>query len=436
MKGEGNNNKPPSKKQKKDDQTMLGDNEAMEMLRHLNQKIDSFKNLDNVVTGHTQQIQNIQEDCIERDKRLERLEKTVKDQQDIINKLKKQTVDKKDPDFKQIQDETKELREERLGREIDKRGCNLIMEGIRMAEGECGEALLKKVLDVFTSIMGLHNPRIGRLKRLGEGQAPPIHIQFENREERDRIWAEKARLKNQEEVQGRKIIWLKQDVPKPVRDRITAAIPIVRVALRSGKYKNVGNHYGNIILDGKFYRFDKLDSLPFDLRPAVIARKENDDAYVFFGRASPLSNHFPARIKIEGNTFDHIEQFLAYKRARYAGENEKSREILRLEDPVQCKIYLNGMKQRADHRNWIQTIPEAILPALKAKVRQHQVVRDTLMGTNNKSIGEAAKYDSVWGIGMALDNPDVLNKGKWPKEGNIMGKAWEKARETIKKDKV
>lgn len=255
------------------------------------------------------------------------------------------------------------------------------------------------------------------------------------REDRDRIWLQKARLKNQEEVNGKKVIWLKQDVPKEIRDRMIRVIPVIREAIKSGKYKNVGCHYGSVILDGTFYKHDKLSSLPSHLQLKTLAKRENEGAYAFFSRESPLSNHYMAKTRIEGICFDSMEQFIAYKRARYAGDFERSRDILKILDPVSCRVYLNEMKQKEDQERWINTVPETLIPALKAKARQHPEVKETLRSTGNKRIGEAAKFDFVWGIGMALDHENVLKYQKWPRDGNLLGKAWEEARKTVIKDK-
>lgn len=236
-------------------------------------------------------------------------------------------------------------------------------------------------------------------------------------------------------MDGRKPICIKQDVPKEVRDRMMAAAPVIREAYKSKKFTTIGNNYGNVILDGKFYRYDRLNELPLFLRPATLAKKEDENVYVFFGRSAPLSNHFFAKMKVEGIWFEHIEQFIAYKRARFSGEFDKSKEVLKIIDPVLCRTVLNEMKHKMDQGKWLQTMPEAIIPALKAKARQNEVVKTELMRTGMKKIGEAAKYDTVWGIGMALDNEDALDLKKWPKDGNLMGKAWEEVRLVIRKDR-
>lgn len=68
--------------------------------------------------------------------------------------------------------------------------------------------------------------------------------------------------------------------------------------------------------------------------------------------------------------------------------------------------------------------------ALRAKFFQNRDLARFLMDTYPRLIGEASKNE-VWGIGLSLDNKDVLDSSKWRKEGNLLGTSLAKVREEL-----
>ena len=49
-----------------------------------------------------------------------------------------------------------------------------------------------------------------------------------------------------------------------------------------------------------------------------------------------------------------------------------------------------------------------------AKFEQNSMLADKLKSTNDSIIVEASPVDFIWGIGMAIDNKNILNQDKWP----------------------
>ena len=63
-----------------------------------------------------------------------------------------------------------------------------------------------------------------------------------------------------------------------------------------------------------------------------------------------------------------------------------------------------------DAEKWKQHAIEILPPALKAKFEQHDHMRQILLSTGDRLIGEASPSDSLFGIGFALNNPAAMNK--------------------------
>ena len=57
-------------------------------------------------------------------------------------------------------------------------------------------------------------------------------------------------------------------------------------------------------------------------------------------------------------------------------------------------------------------------------------MRDVLFETKGLLLVEASPFDSIWGIGMSVDDPDVMDRDKW-RGKNLLGWALTCVRETL-----
>jgi ribA/ribD-fused uncharacterized protein len=58
--------------------------------------------------------------------------------------------------------------------------------------------------------------------------------------------------------------------------------------------------------------------------------------------------------------------------------------------------------------------------ALLQKFSQDTVLGDRLQMTGNCYLIEASPYDSIWGVGLKADDPDIYDTDKW-KGHNLLG---------------
>lgn len=101
------------------------------------------------------------------------------------------------------------------------------------------------------------------------------------------------------------------------------------------------------------------------------------------------------------------------------GNADLATKAMETQDPADHKVILNTLfnDQRAD---WINQAPELVFPALQAKFEQNDDLADFLIDTQPLPIGEASK-NSIWGIGLSLDDKKALQPTHWSPNGNLLG---------------
>ena len=72
-----------------------------------------------------------------------------------------------------------------------------------------------------------------------------------------------------------------------------------------------------LVILGRNYGLHNLAQLPEDLKLLNVTSKETDDCIGFLGALNPLSNFYPAKFKIENETYISTEQFIQAQKAEY-----------------------------------------------------------------------------------------------------------------------
>ena len=169
-------------------------------------------------------------------------------------------------------------------------------------------------------------------------------------------------------------------------------------------------------MGGQRYTYSNITDVPPNLKP--ITSKSNDDTHVFFGQWDPLSSMHPCMFNIDGISFHSSEQYYQFRKALHCNELDLAAEILMCKHPMQCHRLTKRLKFRhSDNKDscisWITT-------GNRAKFEQNEKLRDFLLQTDGKVIGEAS-IDPFLGIGLPLSDINVCSPENWPGE-NIFGK--------------
>lgn len=288
------------------------------------------------------------------------------------------------------------------------------------------------VTSIFRNRLGLPHLDIVETFRLGNRPRPnaprPLVAKFTRMGDRKAVWRRKSALMTEEE--GEPMIWVQEYAPKQLRNDIRVLQRIARVARMNPEY------YGEVFIkDYKVYINEQgfgmgnIRDLPKELQPEHVYTPTSDDTVVFFTRYSPLSNHFRSPFTLEDTSYSCVEQYLAQQKAILAGNEQLADRAMKSPDPADHKVILNSLKK--DTQDQWRTRAEEIIPkAVRAKFNQNPYLASFLVETFPRAIGEASA-DRVWGIGLKLEDKDVLVESAWEKEGNLLGKTLAKVRQEL-----
>ena len=117
---------------------------------------------------------------------------------------------------------------------------------------------------------------------------------------------------------------------------------------------------------------------------------------------------------------------MMYAKAKLFGDEEIAKEILTESKPNKIKA-LGRKVKNFDDNVWHQNREKIMYDAVFAKFSQNEDLKKILLETNDKTIAEASPSDTIWGIGLGLNDSRIHNTNSW-RGLNLLGKALMKAR--------
>lgn len=306
---------------------------------------------------------------------------------------------------------------------------NILIFGL--TDNDWPEQDYKEAVIFFRDQMGLNGLHILTTYRLGSfkpnSYAPrPLVVKFGNIRDRWSVWNCRGRIK----YNKHNPIQIQEDIPKKLRDDGRILQRIAKVANQSQYsigHARVKDH--KVIINGTKYGMENLKNLPLHLQPEAAYTPRTSETVVFFTKNSPFSNHHIAPFHLNNQSFVSVEQYLAHSKAMMANNKALAKKALEVEDPAEHKAILNTLRPEIQDV-WEDRAPSIILPAIRAKFGQNERLANFLVETYPLSIGEASR-DTVWGTGLQLEHPDVMNKLKWETRGNLLGYTPEQVREEL-----
>ena len=119
------------------------------------------------------------------------------------------------------------------------------------------------------------------------------------------------------------------------------------------------------------------------------------------------------------------EQAMMLHKAKTFKDQETYDAILETKSPREQKA-LGRMVKGFDATTW-SNVGFALVTSINVdKFGQSKAWKEMLFMTSPHVLVEASPTDRIWGIGMGVDNPDLLNRNKWG--DNLLGKALCQAR--------
>ena len=382
---------------------------------------------------------NFSEQLVPINEKLEGLGEDIKKNSDTLKKLTAQsvtvdnlrtTVTNQSVEINQLKKQCSQMKDQLNALETHSRRSNVQFLGIPEKRHENCENI---VLGICEKIgLDFNERTIERAHRLGkyqEGRTRPIIVRFHHFKDRQAVWATKWDIQTQSNTR------IVEDFPNDIALKRRKLAPICEAAYKFRDPDRPDFRYkawlsaDKLVLDNKVYTVDTLDKLPEPLQPKNVFTPSNESAVCFFRDASPLSNHYLADMVVGSNKFNCMEQYLMHAKASKFGDTDSATKVLREPRPAAQKT-LGRQVAGYNHDEWVKVLHNVLIQGLTAKFQQNQFCKEFLLSTGSKQIGEAA-IDKLYGIGMSLRNPHVLDTARWATDGNVMGKCLMEVRDSL-----
>ena len=230
--------------------------------------------------------------------------------------------------------------------------------------------------------------------------------------DRQLVWKNKHIL-----GQSKLNVTIREHFAQEVESNIRTLLPIRKRALES-KLK-VRLLADKLYINSQLYTVHNLHTLPDALKPDKVAVREENNHLFFFSSLLKLSNFHPSSFTVGDTTYLNSEQYIQSKNANLFKSPEIVAKVMATSNPVEMKRLARKLPQFSN-KTWEEHAPDIAHVAILNKFSQNEVLKQYLISTGNTILVEASPYDKVWGIGMGIDQKDILKqKSSWGK--NLQG---------------
>ena len=321
-----------------------------------------------------------------------------------------------------LKKENSQLKEQLLNMESQSRRVNLQFHSIAEDKKENCERIILNILNkVGLDISAQQIERCHRLGPYRSNRSRPVIVRFLSYKDRQSVFEVRKTIKDSCDVR------VSEDFPPEIAARRKKLYPILDAAYR---YRSPENPDGEspykariivdkLMLNGKLYSVNELDTLPDPLKPANVATPSKGNLLAFFTAASPLSNHHPSPFTVNTAKYSSMEQYIMYQKCLLFGDTDNGVKVMQTDDPVKQKA-IGKKVANFDKNQWENAVPQIILLGLRSKFAQNPRCAKFLKDTGDKVIGEACE-SKFWGIGMGLRHENLWDQRRWA--DNLMGKS-------------
>ncbi len=145
---------------------------------------------------------------------------------------------------------------------------------------------------------------------------------------------------------------------------------------------------------------------------------------------SCMSQWFASPFAIDGMTYQTAEHYMMAEKARLFGDEAFARRIIESASPADAKRL--GRQVRGFEADvWSRHRFDIVVAGNIAKFSSTDPLKAFLLETGDKVLVEASPTDRIWGVGLALDAPEVTDPHAW--QGlNLLGFALMAARQALR----
>jgi len=117
--------------------------------------------------------------------------------------------------------------------------------------------------------------------------------------------------------------------------------------------------------------------------------------------------------------FSSAEQYMMYRKAVTFNDLEAAEKIMKTNDPKKQKAIGRTVKN-FDPDVWSNMSLAVVTLGNFFKFSQNPKLYKELLATGDKTIVEGSPYDKIWGVGLAWDDPKILDEANWDGQ-NLLG---------------
>lgn len=160
--------------------------------------------------------------------------------------------------------------------------------------------------------------------------------------------------------------------------------------------------------------------------------RKTEHMTIFFSEKDEFSNWYISDFEVKSVRFNCVEQFIMFCKAKLFGDEVTAGKIMLASHPRDQKA-LGRAVAGYDEAVWSERRGRIVSHGCYAKFSQNPALRETLLSTGNTILVEASPYDRIWGVGLAENDPRVLDPAQW-KGQNLLGQCLTFARDKLVAD--
>jgi hypothetical protein len=145
---------------------------------------------------------------------------------------------------------------------------------------------------------------------------------------------------------------------------------------------------------------------------------------------SCFSQWYDAPFEDNGVLYKTAEHYMMARKATLFNDQRAYQKILHCSHPKAAKSIGREIVNFSEER-WIEHRFAIVVAGNIAKFTYHPDLRAYLVNTGDRVLVEASPVDTIWGVGLAVDHPDIENPKQWCGL-NLLGFALMQARNTLK----
>lgn len=157
--------------------------------------------------------------------------------------------------------------------------------------------------------------------------------------------------------------------------------------------------------------------------------KQTDTHIFFYGGI--YSQWYLSSMIIDGIRYNCCEQYMMHQKALLFKDLTTAAKIMSTTSPKLQK-QLGREVINYNEAIWDNRKIDIVFIGNLAKFSQNELLKTELLNTGNRQFVEASPYDTIWGIGMGLDNPLINDPTKW-RGLNLLGQVLTFVRDTLRK---